>query len=473
MKNYKTIVLIIVLACVSIGKAAAQLPYNSAFNNIIPTIPSVAIVRSLSPSLTAICYYTPSDGVCLIMTNVTTGVPSSVIKLKQMATVSDIRFYNGHLFFCGISHANPANSPHPSSACYGYVDIMSFWVSPPTGYNIEYRYLNLPPKKTKIGPMLVYRNGTADKLVLLGSVDISSGSPSSLIGLIPPPPQHTYVSSSYYGDSRQCFVIECDNPMSVTPTMNLMLVNSDDTHECTCDMTLTDSYVSIVGYDMKDNRIAYVHRCQKSDVLNTFNDRHSYSIPYSLPFSGYRCCSIMHDSIVIANLSDASGLYGIRTRYLNLQTMTMFNAQEIPIPDKTDVLDMVYSPIPKTLLLLSYYDFLGNANIDHVFLRLDPFKTTPYTTTGVVETHLTETYTSMDLMWNNYFVATGGNYEFVKHIVTDSASPCYTTGLQNVKILPTIKINPSGFHYDKVGVIIIPENVPVDHDTINVDTPCR
>ena len=460
MKQVTRLSVFIALLIVQCHVSNAQILYNSAFayltNTNVPTS-SAAFVREYSANLSIICtYITPRLYPHLIMVDAVSGYTSPAIPLDQMQYVSDMMIDNGYVYFCGIS--NNTLSPYPSNACYGFVDINAFLSTTPSSYNVEYRYIDNLTTNTDVHlfRMQVYNDGTNDKLVILGSEKI----PSSLIlASFPFININSYISPTYISCLSQLFVLECTNPISPSPLTKILFVNSDNTNECVCDMTLTNSYVAIVGYDLMDNSKAYIHPCDKTNVLGTFNHRYEYTIPYPTIFNGYRCCALDNDNIAIANLTDALGFYGIRTRFVDMQTMTMFNSQEFPIPEKTEVVDMVYSKIPKTLLMLSHFDFLGSNNDDYVFLRINPFAINPYPATGIVDTSMNY-YSSMDVLGQSYFIATGGNYGFIKHVTLDIPTTlCYMNNTIHMEILPNITITPNTFSYD-----IVPWNItPTSH----------
>jgi hypothetical protein len=471
MKTYtKSLIIIIAMLLLHQGMMNAQPTYNSALgyeNGITPT-PTMATVRAYSANMSVLCFYENSNpGPDLMMTDVTTNTPSNVIPLKQMLYVTDVRIHDGFVYFCGKTNPDPAIATYPSCACYGFVDINCFWSATPSSYNVEYRYLDLALDKTELTKMLVYNDGQNDKLVLLGTETFSPNSPSTLPSSLPSL-YNTYVGSAYIWGFRQHFLVEVTNPKTATQ-MDVLLVNSDNTFEHACDMTLTSSYLTIVGYDMADVSKAFIHRCNKSNVVGTFCNRFGYNIPHSAIFNGYKCCALSQDNIAIADLTDASGSYGFRIRSVDIQTMMMTNSQEVPVPGKTDVPDMIYFPVPKKLILLSHFDFLGNNNDDYVFLRIDPAANTPYFTSGVVENVGPNPYTSMDVLGSDYFVSSGGNYEFVKKAFSDVTAPnCYDRNTLPIKIRANTTIAASSFRYDVPSRSIIINHYIVD--TVDIST---
>lgn len=102
-------------------------------------------------------------------------------------------------------------------------------------------------------------------------------------------------------------------------------------------------------------------------------------------------------------------------------------------------------------------------------VRIDPAAITPYLTSGVVENVGPNPYTSMDVLGSEYFVATGGNYEFVKKAFSDVTAPnCYEKNTLPIKIRANAAITASSFDYD-----VTQKNIIIDYysvDTLNIST---
>mgnify|MGYP007022094078 CR=1 FL=1 len=87
-------------------------------------------------------------------------------------------------------------------------------------------------------------------------------------------------------------------------------------------------------------------------------------------------------------------------------------------------------------------------------LRINPFAINPYPATGIVDTSMNY-YSSMDVLGQSYFIATGGNYGFIKHVTLDIPTTlCYMNNTIHMEILPNITITPNTFSYD-----IVPWNI--------------
>ena len=476
MKKITKLSVFFALVIVQCNVSNAQILYNSAvarLTNTISTTSTASIVREYSANLSIICtYITPNSHPYLIMMDVTSNTPSpAIVQLSQMEQVTDMRIHNGYVFFCGISSTDPSVTPFPSNACYGFVDINVFWSATPSSYNVEYKYLDNVNGNIALFRMLVYSSGTNEKIVILGCEHFPIGSPSTLFSYIPH--YYTYNSTTYKNGQRQFFILECTNPRLPTAVKDMLLVNSDNSNEFIGDMTLTDSYVAVIGYEMLDPSKTYIHKCDKNDVINTFSDRFVYNIPFPLPFNGYRCCSLSLDNIAIANLTDASGYFGIRTRFVDLQTMFMLNSQEFALPEKTEVIDMKYNKQNNILLMLTHFDFLGPGNDDYVFMRIKPGTSIPYITEGIVETYFHAPYYSMDMIGQNHFIATGGNYGFVKHVSSDFPIPaCPQKGNWPMSILTDEPIYTFSNTYDYGIWPIRDVNESVSHISISSHLEC-
>ena len=418
----------------------SQPTYNSAVLDVDSSY-SYATIRAYSANITILCHHSSSTSPTtpwLIMTDITTGT-SRYIELQPGYVVSDMRIYNGFVFFCGSTAGGEAS--------YGFVDINSFWTLPPATFNVEYRNFPNTLGHGVLTHLQVYHDGTSEKLVALGYETYTGTAPV----MIPPSASGSY-ASCLSSSCREYFVVECTNPRSSAPALDYLLVNTVNNNEYLSDMVLTNSYVAIVGYDANTSMSVYIHRCKRYDVLNTFSDRHEYSIPYCVSFTGLKCCAMKGDTIAIANISDNSGNYGIRLRVVDVASMNMTCAQELPKTGKTDIFDMVYYPQHQMLLLSTYFDILPYAPYygdDWVFMRVEPYNTNAYTTTGIIETIRRYEYRSMDMIANDYFVASGGGFGFAKNAITDISSPgCYVTRGWDVKQIVKLYIDPSPQTYD-------------------------
>ncbi len=448
MKHVNKILLItLVSMMIQCGSSMAQPSYNSALARITST-PTAGIVRAYSPNFTVTCYYdilsTPNS-YCLIMNNVVSSASSQIIQLKNMEIVTDMRIFNGYVYFCG------ADRNH--NACYGFVDINDFrWAPPiPSTTNVEYRELGVPANRSRLTKMQVYFDG-AERLVAIGTEYITPAGSSSLI---PATTTNSYTIPTDY----EYFLVECTNPRNPSPVMNYLLVNWDNNDERPTDMVLTNSYHE------KNYSPVYIHRCQKNDVINTFDNRYRYAIQACTSNPGPACCDMDPDVIAIANLTCDPTVYynGITTHVVKLQSMTNTSHQEFKTSDKTDLYDV----------MLSHFIFLPTSTLDdYVFLRMKPYLSVPYMAIGVVEYSRILEYRSIDKLGTNFFVATNGDYGFVKHALAESTPPsCYKIDKWPIRVNDPVTIIPDTPVYDKD---IMPVNRRLQSElnnnrTINID----
>lgn len=442
MKHMNKILLVTLVSMViQCGSSMAQPSYNSALAGITST-PTVGIVRAYSPNFMVTCYYdnTPSiKSYCLIMNNVVSSASSQIIQLKNMVIVTDMRIFNGYVYFCG------ADRNH--NACYGFVDINDFrWAPPiPPTTNVEYRELGVPANRSRLTKMQVYFDGADERLVAIGTEYIPPAGSSSLI------PATTTNSYALHRD-YEYFLVECTNPRNPSPVMNYLLVNWDNNDERPTDMVLTNSYLAVVGFDETNYTPVYIHKCQKNDVINTFDNRYLYAVQACISNPGPACCDMDPDVIAIANLTCDPTVYynGITTHVVKLQGMTNTSHQEFKTSDKTDLYEMVYYPANQELVMLTHYIFLPTSTIDdHVFLRMKPYLSVPYMALGVVEDFINE-YRSIDKLGTDFFVATNGGYGFVKHALAESTPPsCYKIDTWPIQVNDPVTIIPDIPVYDK------------------------
>ena len=443
MKHMNKILLVTLVSMViQCGSSMAQPLYHSALAGITST-PTAGIVRAYSPNFMVTCYYdnTPSiKSYCLIMNNVVSSASSQIIQLKNMVIVTDMRIFNGYVYFCG------ADRNH--NACYGFVDINDFrWAPPiPMNTNVEYRELGVPANRSRLTKMQVYFDGADERLVAIGTEYIPPAGSSSLI------PATTTNSYALHRD-YEYFLVECTDPRNPSPVMNYLLVNWDNNDERPTDMVLTDSYLAVVGFDETNYTPVYIHKCQKNDVINTFDNRYLYAVQACISNPGPACCAMDPDVIAIANLTcDPYNYYnGITTHVVKLQSMTNTSHQEFKTSDKTDLYEMVYYPENQELVMLTHYIFLPTSTIDdHVFLRMKPYLSVPYMAIGVVEYSRILEYRSIDKLGTEFFVATNGDYGFVKQALVEITPPnCYKIDKWPIRVNDPVTIIPDATVYDK------------------------
>ena len=452
----------IILQC---GSSMAQPSYNSALAEIPNIVNTVGIVRAYSPNFMVTCYYdnTPSiKSYFLIMNNVMTTASSQAIKLSNMEIVTDMRIFNGYVYFCGADNN--------SNACYGFVDISDFRWSPPIPptTNVEYRELGVPANRSRLTKMQVYFDGADERLVAIGTEYIPPAGSSSLI------PATTTNSYALHRD-YEYFLVECANPRNPSPVMNYLLVNWDNNDERPTDMVLTNSYLAVVGFDETNYTPVYIHKCQKNDVINTFNNRYLYAVQACISNPGPACCAMDPDVIAIANLTcDPYNYYnGITTHVVKLQSMTNTSHQEFKTSDKTDLYEMVYYPANQELVMLTHYIFLPTSTIDdHVFLRMKPYLSVPYMALGVVEDFINE-YRSIDKLGTDFFVATNGGYGFVKHALAESTPPsCYKIDTWPIQVNDPVTIIPDTPVYDKDIMTVNRRPLSDPYNTPSINLPC-
>lgn len=480
MKNKLSILnlLSIVLAAMFVGSPtflhAQALPYNFAYANPESSavyIPS--IVRAYSPTLAVIFYdgrTSPGIGNSLVLSSIYGSFQK--IKIPGNLTIFDMRILNNNVYLCGHDTI--------SKQCFfAVVDINDFYSSSAT---LKYRFVKLPPpvppatlSNATLWRMQVYKDQFGNtKLVALGHYYYNSSC------LIAPPTTspfcYNYLYTQLYFPNHhffmEDFVLECTDPMGAT-SVDIKLVNSDYNNEHISDILLTPSYVAIIGqiFGTYTYSTATIHRCKKDNVLATFDNPYTFTVPAEEGTIEYKGCTVENDNIVMATtgcIDPSNDVNDLRIRKVNLQSMTMSPSQAVSNIMKTEPIDMTFLPKDHTLVLLAQMNFpTSQPAYQFTFLNLYPDKNSTYNAKGLVETRAPHNYESLNTLRDSCYIATGGNYGIVKDVLNDDPTPsCHFMDKTKVTILNDITIYPSIYPYEANSFLL-------DTITTYIDTPVQ
>ena len=201
--------------------------------------------------------------------------------------------------------------------------------------------------------------------------------------------------------------------------------------------------------DNWDNLI--LHRCDKENVIATFNDYYKFPVPNPEGMTYYLCCHMAEDTIGIASRgSGILGQYETRIRVVDAASMVMTSSQLFNLNDyKTDPTDMVYCTGTQTLVMLQLQKFPPSLGGDYYgFLHLKPYATAPYYAEGMVEySRLLSSsplpFYSLDRVPDGkHYVSSGGECWLMNNSVSGMpTSNCRLADKINVKLEDNILVN--------------------------------
>ena len=252
---------------------------------------------------------------------------------------------------------------------------------------------------------------------------------------------------------------------------NRILHDAYSYYEFPCDVVETDNYVAVVSFPATDELI--IHRCNKSNVLGTFDNFFYYKVP-TLKAAFYSC-KMKGDTIAVASVfNDGTGTDEMQVRVVDLASMNMPYAQTFDLLDKDDIYEMAYLPDIQRLVLLQNQTYTPLTLLRHTFCFMKPYETAfPYNMEKIYEAN-SRKFTSLDRLSSKHIVAAGGDYWMMKDVsVNNPASTCYVIKNQLVKKLATS--TPLTRNHTFQSTIILPTiPTPINeaYDRDSMVTPC-
>ena len=364
---------------------------------------SGAIVRTYSASQVA-AYYSRGDNSYLAL--VDAGGLVKQTQVDSRYTVCDMRIVGDELFFCGKKG---------TAGFVGHLSLSALESGTPT-----VTYYDLPINGF-LHQMAAYKIGGMVKVVALG-VEYNNNPfcPCPIVGASTCA-EHQLVEADFVGGSFT-------NVQSLQTTLLGWPVDE------LFDLVETDRYLAVIAVDRPSYNLA-IHVCDKPNVIATFGNYHTYTMPPAEAHNGYIGCLLEGDKIAVASVATMSApAHDYRTQLMtfDLQTHQMLSAQEFGMLDKTLPDEMVYYPGSSTLVLLE-----GQKLVDYdwqtTFVHLRPFDPAPYTADTYFVTSIPNDFSSMDKAADSYYVATGGSYWMLKSLsAATGASACYKQIRQSV-----------------------------------------
>lgn len=414
----------------------AQSYPNYAWGGIMPNTTG-ALVRTYSPTQ-AVAYY--QQGGHGVISLVGMGGAMPTVELEQYYVVYDMEIVNNYLFMCGQ---------------YKYGEAFLAWLdlSDLSNSTASITYIRAD-KATILRRMVAYMAPSGVlKVVAVGEEDYmwpdwsTPGYPSMWddcydMGGTPIPSSSIFRSCLPPYTCFLNFVVEFDDPQTLSTTDYKFVATHDSLHaELVHDVVLTDNYVVFVGEQGGIDDILSLHRCDKNQVIATFDDYYEFPVPAPEGMTWYISCHMKDDTIAVVSRG-ASTLgpiphYETRLRVVDAATMTMTSSQQFDYGDfKSDPTDIVYTPGTQTLVLLQELNFPSTpGSYNYAFLHLKPYVGIPiYYAEGMAERTRCLSFCSMDRVPDGkHYISTGGDYWMINNSLSGMATTdCRIVATQKV-----------------------------------------
>lgn len=426
MKRTRYAALLLTAACLAAGQPLHSQPFNDFIHGGINNIGSRSVVRGYSAT-EAVAYYGNGLGHFLVIVNQAGQVSGA--SLLSGYEVCDIRVLGDEVYFCGKKG---------NCGFIGMANVNDLRASSP-----NVRYFNLNSNAvSELTRMVAYRVGGVTKVAAVGLYRYSAaGTPSSIL-----PTATLYAWTSV--------VVECDFAGGVMAHYDVLAVDDTTRREAAYDIVETDHYVAVVThYHNADEMV--VHRCDKAAVLGTFSAcAFRYPSLYFEGRMGYRACRTEGDTMAVVGMASATGgqPYEIHMRLFDLQGMSVTSYQGYVFPDKSAHTDVVYMPRHATLVMLQNHSF-PPSTCYYPFVYWKPYETLTYNARVLHEAFPEKSYQSLDRLTKDCYVATGGDYWFVKDVSYDSpTSRCYKIYDLKINILSPLPPKPFPQSYSMISL---------------------
>ena len=244
----------------------------------------------------------------------------------------------------------------------------------------------------------------------------------------------------------------------------IRLMNPIGHTELIHDVVETDNYVAFVGVEQGSSDFITLHVCNKgSSILYSdyspmppqicdFDNYYTFSLGTVNGNPFYRACALDGDMIAVATQDETStSSNAITVRTFDLATHTMTNAQELQCYSHPDFKDIAYLHDIHKVVLLYHGFFRQTNNYCDIFCTIDPYNTVAsYVTQGITDNVFYQKFNSLDAMYRNYFISTGGKYGFVSDASSwGTGNNCYYMEDYNVFKISVISTDNGSFNYDQ------------------------
>ena len=355
------------------------------------------LIRTVNATDAVTVYHKPDGSQYLALIN-TSGVVKTV-KIDSTYRVRDMRVAGSEVYMCGSC---------PTGGFLAHFPLGGFSSAPS-----QITYVTIDPGHSdRLERMAAYKVGGMEKVVAVGQHEYDTFSMQ-------------YPCSGPYLCGHS-IVVEADFQQG---TLLGLLMKADTGHtERFCDVIATDNYVAVVGEWTYDT--LSIHRCDRYNVLGTFDNYHYYPVGASEGLSPYWGCAMKGDTIAVASMASSDPqlqTFETRLRVFDLATMTMTQAQVTALPEKGAPGELLYMPEYNTLLMAHEYLTTSGTQIQTVYWL--PYATAPYQARSMAQALPEMGAGCLDRLSRDYYVTLGTDRWVMKYLPSDQIpNSCYDMG---------------------------------------------
>ena len=413
--------MIIAFPLSSHGQFLSELTYVTIFPD---TNVFIYLIRNVKPNISVGCTYA-SGGFKLLKidhTNFSLGstaaMPTSAVALSSFFwRIEDLRVCDDDIFFCGRSKNG--------LGFIGYLNINDYSNSYIT---VSYKEIR---NTTNLFHLTAYKNSYGQtNVVAVGAIDTNN---------------------------LNYKIVEVKDILG-TDTTSIR----DVSNEALFEVFYTNNQVVTIGYARAYNALC-IRLANPDDVTDPlFNTRHLFSSVDDHILSTTRS-AVLGDELAVSFLDYDNNLseFVTRIRFFDLTTMTMVNAQQLQLKEKTAPYELTYIPDSGKLVVLEEFEFpFGHGVSQGNFITLDPIQNNLYL--GKVRYHRGVRFESLDNFNDKYFISAGNGAIYLQNDSAPATSICPTTDRIKIYPVPTydefinINVNP----WNPLPNTFIPDPLP-------------
>ena len=379
------------------------------------------LIRTVNATDAVTVYHKPDGSQYLALIN-TSGVVKTV-KIDSTYRVRDMRVAGSEVYMCGFCPTGGFLAHFPLS---GFVS-----VSP------QITYVTIDPGHSdRLERMAAFKVGGMEKVVAVGQHEYDTTLVSGLGD----------TTHAIYGHS---IVVEADFQQGVFQTLRM---KADTGHtERFCDVMATRNYVAVVG-GWNDEYLS-IHRCDKADVLGTFDSYSYYHVGPSEGLSPYLGCAMRGDTIAVSSMASSDPqlqTFETRLRVFDLAAMTMTQAQKTDLVEKSAPGEMVYMPEHLTLLMTHEYNDPSGTQMQNIYWL--PYASAPYQARSLTEPLPGAGFGGLDRLSRDYYVTLGNGCWVMKYLPSDQIpNSCYDIRKWYVDLIPPVEKEERGQQYREIS----------------------
>ena len=326
------------------------------------------------------------------------GVATCRIPVLMSYEVKDMKVYENLLYFCG------RHKSWGFIAVLNLQDMFMHAMSGTTPTSAAISYMDMDPQYiSSLEKLVVYGDGNNPMSLPLNNANehiaaIGKG------------------GTSTNADWVAVYLKYNNIPMTPSPVYTPYIVNVKVIDDCTSpvgeplsEVLLTDDYVAFVRYRYGSDEYI-VHRCDRNNLVGTYNTVYRYAVPHDEVVFNLDGVTLEGNNIALATCAPVDMYYNdyeIRVRNIELNSMTMFNSQYIPVGEVKQDVAVVYNRSQQKLVSSISYQLL-DGGYGYGLIEIDPwhsFTGSNYYMTNAVQDQAYREFIPMDQALSAHFVA--------------------------------------------------------------------